>query len=79
MKNIPYLQLRAKQVLHSQFAYVPRGLSLTFSLFSEIASRDAITISHAFSELFYLIGAEKFYSDINEIRSAMKLEPVQKR
>lgn len=32
MKNMPYLQLRASQVLHSQFAYIPRGLSLTFSL-----------------------------------------------
>ncbi|MGW9796695.1 hypothetical protein [Serratia sp. 121840015-1] len=78
MKNMPYLQLRARQVLHSKFAYVPRGLSLTFSLFSEIASRDEDTIHRAFSEIFYLIGADKYYQDINEIRSVMKLEPVEK-
>ncbi|UYU06698.1 hypothetical protein OHY99_25345 (plasmid) [Serratia marcescens] len=77
MKNMPYLQLRANQVLHSGFAYIPRGLSLTFSLFNEIAGRDESTIHKAFSEIFYLIGAEKFYSDINDIRSAMKLEPVE--
>lgn len=76
MKNMPYLQLRASQVLHSGFAYIPRGLSLTFSLFNEIAGRDAKTIGQAFSEIFYLVGADKFYRDINAIRAEMKLEPV---
>ncbi|HAZ3552450.1 TPA: hypothetical protein J1Z12_003242 [Escherichia coli] len=79
MRNMPYLQLRARQVLHSQFAYIPRGLSLTFSLFNEIASRDANLIARVFDEIFYLIGAEKFYSDINAIRVEMKLEPVDGR
>ncbi|EOX3826320.1 Uncharacterised protein [Enterobacter cloacae] len=76
MRNMPWLHLRASQVLHSHFAYIPRGLSLTFSLFNEIASRDAGTINRVFGEIFYLAGAEKFYSDINAIRAAMKLEPV---
>lgn len=76
MRNMPFLQLRARQVLHSQFAYIPRGLSLTFSLFNEIAGRDAKTIGQAFREIFYLVGADKFYSDINVIRAEMKLEPV---
>ncbi|EDH2826653.1 hypothetical protein GC738_23390 [Salmonella enterica] len=79
MRNMPYLQLRASQVLHSQFAYIPRGLSLTFSLFNEIASRDANLIARVFDEIFYLVGAEKFYSDINAIRVEMKLEPVDGR
>ncbi|EJY9248126.1 hypothetical protein OHR01_002823 [Salmonella enterica] len=79
MRNMPYLQLRASQVLHSQFAYIPRGLSLTFSLFNEIASRDAHLIARVFDEIFYLVGAEKFYSDINAIRVEMKLEPVDGR
>lgn len=79
MRNMPYLQLRARQVLHSQFAYIPRGLSLTFSLFNEIASRDANLIARVFDEIFYLVGAEKFYSDINAIRVEMKLEPVDGR
>lgn len=76
MKNMPYLQLRASQVLHEQFAYVPRGLSLTFSLFNEIAGRDHRTISRVFEEIFYVTGAEKFYRDVNAIRAEMKLEPV---
>ncbi|EPY5153094.1 hypothetical protein [Klebsiella variicola] len=76
MRNMPFLQRRARQVLHSHFAYIPRGLSLTFSLFNEIAGRDAKTIGQAFSEIFYLVGADKFYRDINAIRAEMKLEPV---
>lgn len=76
MKNMPYLQLRAGKVLHKHFAYIPRGLSLTFSLFNEIASRDPATINRAYNEIFYLVGEEKFYLDINAIRAEMKLEPV---
>ncbi|MEN4691277.1 hypothetical protein [Pantoea agglomerans] len=76
MKNMPYLQLRATQVLHGQFAYVPRGLSLTFSLFNEIAGRDARTIARVYEEIFYMTGMEKFYRDINAVRAEMKLEPV---
>ncbi|AOP89324.1 hypothetical protein L6E03_21835 [Enterobacter kobei] len=76
MKNMPYLHLRASQVLHSQFAHIPRGLSLTFSLFNEIAGRDAKLIDRVFHEIFYPVGAEKFYADINAIRAEKKLEPV---
>ncbi|QKJ89257.1 hypothetical protein PMPD1_4358 (plasmid) [Paramixta manurensis] len=76
MKNMPYLQLRAGQVLHANFSYIPRGLSLTFSLFNEIASRDPATINQVYSEIFYPVGAEKFCQDINAIRAEMKLEPV---
>lgn len=75
-KNMPYLQLRARQVLHGKFAFVPRGLSLTFSLFSEIAGRDEGTIHRAFSEIFYLIGTDKYYNDINGIRAPMKIDPL---
>lgn len=76
MKNMPYLQLRAGQVLHSHFAYIPRGMSLTFSLFNEIASRDPGTINQAYREILSPIGEVKFYQDINEIRTEMKLLPV---
>ena len=76
MRNMPYLQLRARQVLHSQFAYIPRGLSLTLSLFNEIASRDAELIARVFNEIFYLAGSVKFYCDIIAIRGEMKLERV---
>jgi len=76
MKNMPFLQLRAGQVLHQNFAYIPRGLSLTFSLFNEIASRDPATINRAYNEIFYQVGEEKFYQEINAIRAEMKLEPV---
>ena len=73
---MPYLQLLASQVLHSQFAYIPRGLSLTFSLFNEIAGRDAKLIDRVFNEILYSVGAEKFYSVISAIRAEKKLEPI---
>lgn len=76
MWNMPYLQPRANQVLHTQFAYIPRSLFLTFSLFNEIAGRDEKLINRVFNEIFYLVGAEKFYMDINAIRAEKKLEPV---
>jgi len=76
MKNMPYLQLRANQVVHRHFAYIPRGLSLTFSLYNEIASREPATINRAYNEIFYPVGEEKFYREINDIRAVMKLEPV---
>lgn len=76
MRNMPYLFIRADQVLHDGFAYVPRGLSLTFSIFNEIASRDAETIDRAFKCIYHVTGADTFYRDINELRKAMKLPQV---
>lgn len=59
-------------MLRSQFAHIPRELSLTFALFNEIAGRDTKLMARIFDEFFYLVGAETFYSDINAIPTAMK-------
>lgn len=77
MSNMPYLQLRGKQVLHSGFAYIPRGLSLTFSLFNEVAGRDKETIDRVYRDIFSLNGADRFYNHINAIRVAKKLDPIE--
>ncbi|ENE2786679.1 hypothetical protein [Yersinia massiliensis] len=78
MRNMPYLFIRADQVLHEGFAYIPRGLSLTFSIFNEIASRDEHTINSAYERVFHMNGAEIFYDDINIIRKEMKLPQIDR-
>lgn len=76
MRNMPYLFIRAEQVLHEGYAYIPRGLSLTFSIFNEIASRDEETINSAYESIFHMSGAEQFYRDINLLRKEMKLSQI---
>lgn len=58
----------------------PRGLSLTFAMFAELARRDGATIREAHDTIFNLFRldekSERFYRHINEIRAAMKRQPV---
>lgn len=75
LNNTPYLQTRADQVLKG-WSRIPRGISLTFSLFAEIAGRDSETIDLAWNRIFYSQLTEKkhrFYQDIEAIRALKKL------
>ncbi|MDX6019752.1 hypothetical protein SIL08_05535 [Scandinavium sp. V105_16] len=75
LNNTPYLQVRAAQVLKG-CSRIPRGISLTFSLFAEIAGRDRETIDRAWNRIFYSQLQEKkhrFYQDIEAIRALKKL------
>lgn len=79
LNNAPYLRLRADQVC-TGFVNIPRGLSLTFAMFAELASRDNGTIREAHDKIFNLFGldesSERFYRHINQIRAEMKRPPV---
>lgn len=79
LNNAPYLRLRADQVC-AGFACIPRGLSLTFAMFAELARRDGATIREAHDTIFNLLRldekSDRFYRHINEIRAAMKRPPV---
>lgn len=78
MNNTPYLRVRAAQVLKGWSA-IPRGISLTFALFAEIAGRDKVTIDRAWTSIFYsqLTDARhRFYRDIDVIRALKKLYAV---
>ncbi len=75
LNNTPFLQVRADQVLKG-WKNIPRGISLTFSLFAEIAGRDRETIDQARKNIFYSQLREKkhrFYQDIEAIRALKKL------
>lgn len=74
LNNTPFLQVRADQVLKG-WKNIPRGISLTFSLFAEIAGRDRETIDQAWKNIFYSQLREKkhrFYQDIEAIRALKK-------
>lgn len=51
LNNTPFLNARADQVLKG-WPRIPRGISLTFSLFAEIAGRDRETIDRAWNRIF---------------------------
>ena len=75
LNNTPYLHARADQVLKGS-SRIPRGISLTFSLFAEIAGRERETIDRAWNKIFYSQLTEKkhrFYQDIEAIRALKKL------
>lgn len=75
LNNAPYLQVRATQVVKG-WSRIPRGISLTFSLFAEIAGRDRETIDRAWKKIFYSQLPEtkhRFYQDIEAIRALKKL------
>jgi len=75
LNNTPYLQTRADQVLKG-WSRIPRGISLTFSLFAEIAGRDREIIDRAWNKIFYSQLTEKkhrFYQNIEAIRVLKKL------
>lgn len=78
LNNTPYLRVRASQVLKGWSA-IPRGVSLTFALFAEIAGQDKATIDRAWTNIFYseLPDARHlFYRDIDAIRALKKLHAV---
>lgn len=79
LNNAPYLRLRTDQVC-AGFQRIPRGLSLTFAMFAELASRDAATIRKAHDTIFNHFdleeNSERFYRHINQIRAEMKRPPV---
>ncbi|HHD7444741.1 TPA: hypothetical protein ACOVFI_003868 [Citrobacter braakii] len=65
-----------RRVVLKGWPRIPRGISLTFSLFTEVAGRDRETIDHAWSSIFYSQLPEKkhrFYQDIEAIRTLKKL------
>lgn len=59
---------------------IPRGLSLTFTMFAELARRDGATILEAHDTIFNPFKleetSERFYRHINQIRAEMKRPPV---
>lgn len=79
LNNAPYLRMRADQVC-AGMVRIPRGLSLTFAMFAELARRDGATILEAHDTIFNLFrleeNSERFYRHINQIRAAMKRPPV---
>ncbi|HAT3516174.1 TPA: hypothetical protein I8522_002737 [Serratia marcescens] len=79
LNNAPYLRLRADQVC-AGFARIPRGLSLSFAMFAELASSDSAIIREAHDTIFNTFNlpekGEEFYRHINEIRAEMKRPPV---
>jgi len=80
LNNTPFLHARADQVLKG-WKKIPRGISLTFSLFAEIAGRDKETIDLAWNRIFYSQLTEKrhrFYQDIEAIRSLKKLPALSR-
>lgn len=74
-KNIPLIDLRAKQFLRRErAARLPRGISLTFALFIEIAHQDEKKINSINEKIFHF--KPTFIKDINELRETLKLTPV---
>ncbi|HEM7419268.1 TPA: hypothetical protein U2J22_004420 [Citrobacter youngae] len=79
LNNAPYLRMRADQVC-AGMVRIPRGLSLTFAMFAELARRDGATILEAHDTIFNPFKleetSERFYRHINQIRAEMKRPPV---
>ncbi|MEB8160721.1 hypothetical protein [Citrobacter braakii] len=79
LNNAPYLRMRADQVC-AGMVRIPRGLSLTFAMFAELARRDGATILEAHDTIFNHFKleetSERFYRHINQIRAEMKRPPV---
>lgn len=79
LNNAPYLRMRADQVCGGMKT-IPRGLSLTFAMYAELARRDGATIREAHNTIFNLFNldevSERFYRHINQIRAEMKRAPV---
>lgn len=79
LNNAPYLRMRADQVC-AGMKTIPRGLSLTFAMYAELARRDGATIQKAHHTIFNPFKldevSERFYRHINEIRAKMKRAPV---
>ncbi|WP_318375346.1 hypothetical protein [Enterobacter sp.] len=77
MNNIPYLELRARQLRYGMLPFLPKGISLTLALFCEVAGRDGLTIAQFYTSLWFVIEQEEYYREINEIRDAKSLLPAK--
>jgi hypothetical protein len=74
-RNIPLIDFRAKQLLSREpIIRLPRGISLTFALFAEIARRDEETIRTVNEKIFY--SKPKFIKEINEFRKMLMLHQL---
>ena len=79
LNNAPYLQARAHQVVEG-WATIPRGISLTFALFAELAGRGKTIIDEAWKRIFYSQLPEakhRYYQYIDAIRALKKLRAVE--
>lgn len=76
MNNIPYLEVRSKQLRFNMVPFLPKGISLTMALFCEVAGRDGLTIAQFYTSLCFVVEREQYYREINEIRAAKSLLPV---
>lgn len=73
--NLPLLELRAKQLVDKGYLKLPRGISLTFALFIEIAKQDEALVRGIHKGLFGI--SENFYEYVNEIRKVLLLPPIE--
>lgn len=76
MNNIPYLELRARHLRYGMIPFLPKGISMIMALFCEVAGRDGLTIAQFYTSLWFVIGQEEYYKEINEIRIAKSLLPI---
>ena len=76
MNNIPYLELRSKQLRFGMVPFLPKGISLIMALFCEVAGRDGLTIAQFYTSLWFVVEREQYYRAINEIRAVKSLLPV---
>ncbi|MFY3476316.1 hypothetical protein ACOQL4_27495 [Klebsiella pneumoniae] len=49
---------------------------MIMALFCEVAGRDGLTIAQFYTSLWFVIGQEEYYKEINEIRIAKSLLPI---
>lgn len=76
MANIPYLELRSKQLRFNLVPFLPKGISMTMALFCEVAGRDGLTIAQFYTSLWFILEQDQYYREINEIRAAKSLLPI---
>ncbi|AXP06288.1 MULTISPECIES: hypothetical protein [Pseudomonas] len=74
--NLPLLELRAKQLVQKGYMRLPRGISLTFALFIEIAKQDDEALIHEIRKGLFGI-TKDFYESLNEIRAALSLPAIK--
>lgn len=73
-QNFPFIELRAKQLINRGYPRLPKGISLTFALFIEIAKSSEQIIREIRHDLFGF--SEHYYQEINEIRRALSLSLI---
>lgn len=74
--NLPLLELRAKQLVDKGYLKLPRGISLTFALFIEIAKQKDEAVIHKIRKGLFGI-SENFYEYVNEIREALSMPAIK--